>query len=132
MCVKGEPVSTDSHITRTFRQNLEQGIEAPRVFSIKMVESQLDRTLLPYTLNSSIYPCPQMSLKNRNWLIPSLPDCSVLCNIQADFSTIKLSTIKRKTRHFWNPRQRYYQIDYSMRVVLGSVCVYTISSCWLC
>lgn len=50
-------------------------------------------------------------------------DCSTLCDVQTDFSTIKLSSAKLKGRHLWNIRskQKYYQVQYMIKMVIGAV-----------
>jgi hypothetical protein len=49
---QGEPVSIDAPIVRMFRQRISPG-NPYRVFPTNVVCSQLDRELLPFTLNQS-------------------------------------------------------------------------------
>ena len=50
-----------------------------------------------------------------------LQDCSVLCHVQSDFSAVELSRFKLKNRHFWNMGEKYYRVDYLIKVALGPV-----------
>ncbi|KAG4430138.1 hypothetical protein IFR05_014374, partial [Cadophora sp. M221] len=37
----------------------------------------------------------------------------------SDFSTVELSRFKLKNRHFWNMGEKYYRVDYLIKVALG-------------
>lgn len=113
-------MSTDSPIFRNFRQNFMQDLEASRAFSVEVVVSHLDADLLPYTLNKRI-SLPDLTRILEIYKANFSIDCSVLCDIQLDFSIVNLSGSKLKSRRFWNFKQKYYQIDYSIKVVLGPV-----------
>ncbi|KAH7321601.1 hypothetical protein BKA65DRAFT_598749 [Rhexocercosporidium sp. MPI-PUGE-AT-0058] len=94
---QGEPVSVDYPIVRTFTRKISFG-NPYRVFPVGVVVSHLDKDLLPYTMNQN---------------------CSTLCNVQSDFSTVELSRFKLKNRHFWNMGEKYYRVEYLIKVALG-------------
>ncbi|KAH8591554.1 hypothetical protein B0O99DRAFT_675246 [Bisporella sp. PMI_857] len=94
---QGEAVSVDYPIVRPFRQRVTFG-NPYRVFTAAIITSQLEKEYLPYTMNQN---------------------CSVLCNVQSDFSSVELTKFKLKNRHFWNLGDKYHRIDYLVKVALG-------------
>ncbi|KAN0119207.1 hypothetical protein V8E51_001415 [Hyaloscypha variabilis] len=99
---KGEPVSSDSPILKTFTRKCAPATafnpNPTRVFKTDIITSNLDRDLLPLVMNSS---------------------CSKICDITSDLSSVPLSMFKLKNRHWWNTRPKYHRIQYMIKVVLG-------------
>lgn len=110
----------DYPIVRTFTRKITHN-NPYRVFPVAVVASHLDKDLLPYSMNQS--QCsPNLELfVQKKKLMCGLQDCSVLCNVQSDFSAVELSRFKLKNRHFWNMGEKYYRVDYLIKVALGPV-----------
>ncbi|KAH8716796.1 hypothetical protein GQ44DRAFT_557001, partial [Phaeosphaeriaceae sp. PMI808] len=87
---KGEPVSSDHPIVRTFNRKCppaSAAIPNPiRIFPTEVVCTEVDKSQLPIS----------------------------------DFSSVPLSTFKLKNRHWWNSGPKYHRINYVVKVNLGA------------
>ncbi|KAF2237112.1 hypothetical protein EV356DRAFT_496637 [Viridothelium virens] len=94
---KGEPVSIDRPIEHDFMRkvDLEDSI---RVFPTEVVVSYDEKDVLP------------------NF---SGPGVQKLCDIESDLSSASEKEFKEKNRRIWQFGQRYFQVKYQIKVIIG-------------
>jgi hypothetical protein len=84
-----------------------------------VIHSTVEKEYLPFiidqrTINSAKAVC-------MSHYADGMIGCALLCNVFSDFSRLEVSSFKPKNRHVWSLGDKYYLIEYCVKVVLGPV-----------
>lgn len=95
---QGEPVSSDQPIVYPFRRKIRPG-DPRNAFNTRIVQCDHNAFWLPLRQDSST---------------------RVLCTIKSDLSGADEAKFIKKNKHFWKPGEKYYVVDYEIRVIVGA------------
>lgn len=94
---KGDPINVNDSISHKFSRRISPG-DPRRAFPESVVQSDLDKQFLPFRVG---------------------PGVKVLCEVKSDLSTVDETKFKMKNRHWWQFKEKYMRVDYSVKVVVG-------------
>ncbi|KAF2841345.1 hypothetical protein M501DRAFT_1029446 [Patellaria atrata CBS 101060] len=94
---KGDPVSSDTPIIHEFTRKVAPS-DPRKGFPTSIVCTQIDPRYLPSYVDGNTH---------------------VICELQADLSSIDEGQFEAKNRHFWSAGPKYFKVNYQVRVIIG-------------
>ncbi|KAF2672742.1 hypothetical protein BT63DRAFT_436614 [Microthyrium microscopicum] len=97
---KGEPVNSDTPVTRPFKRKLKPQDITRRSFPTSVLVSHAEAWQLPYNIHSQ--------------------NVETMCDVISDLTKVPEDKFKLKNRHWWNRGKKYRRVNYDINVVVGA------------
>jgi hypothetical protein len=90
-----------------------------RAFPTNIIVSYADLDILPYQMTDRMSHT-SIGLGGKV-LLTRFPasDARELCEVESDLSTADEKKFKEKNHRFWNKGERYFKVEYQVKVVIG-------------